>query len=276
MTKTLFITGASTGIGKMTAIYFAQKGWNVAATMRDISKGSDLLKYPNIQLFELDVVSKLSVENAVAAAILHFGKIDVLLNNAGVSVVGPFEAMTDEQIENQFNVNIFGVMKVTKAFLPHFRENREGLILNTSSFGGLLAFPLFTSYVSSKWALEGFMESLQYELKPFNISVKTVQPGPLKTGIDHNMPFVTNDDYINYTNIVTKKIKHIFDKSPTAEKVVKKLYQIAENKPTKMRFPIGLDTKMVLALRKVIPLSWFMAIYRREFEKGLKKELNGK
>ncbi len=272
MRKTIFITGASSGIGKMTAYYFAQKGWNVAATMRNIEKGNDLLSLENVSLFELDVVDQKSIDKAVGAAIDKFGRIDVLLNNAGACVVGPFEAMTNEQIENQFNVNIFGVMKVTKAILSHFRENKKGLILNTSSFGGLLAFPLFTSYIATKWALEGFMESLQYELRPFNIFIKTLQPGPVKTGFDHTMPFVTNDDYKSYTTVVSAKIRQIFEKSPTAEQVVEKIYQIAERPKSKMRFPIGVQTKMILTLRKMIPLSWFMFIYRTEFEKGLNKK----
>ena len=172
--KTILITGSSTGIGRLTALKFAHEGWNVIATMRSPEKETELLQHTNIHVMKLDVNDQAMIDHVLADVLLKFGKIDVLFNNAGFALVGAFEAMTMEQIKHQFETNVFGVMAMTKALLPHFRENKSGTIINTTSVGGLVAFPLYSVYHGTKWALEGFMESLHYELKPFNIKVKNI------------------------------------------------------------------------------------------------------
>lgn len=201
--QTIVITGASSGIGKATARYFAEKGWNVAATMRIPEKEVDLTKIENIKIFALDVTNQASIQEAYEAIIHEFGTVDVLLNNAGYALNGPFELSTDEQIRNEFEVNVFGLFNVTRVFLSHFRENRHGVIVNISSMGGKVTFPYISTYHATKFAVEGFSESLSYELDDFGIRVKVIEPGPIATDFSgRSMDFATSTtitDYDAYT-----------------------------------------------------------------------------
>lgn len=178
--KTIFVTGASSGLGKATAKLFAEKGWNVIATMREPDREKELGSIDNIHLLQLDVTDNGSIERAVKNSI-EIGTIDVLFNNAGYGLTGPLESYTESQITRQFNTNVLGVIKVTQAFLPHFRERKSGIIISTTSIGGLVTFPFSTIYHATKWAIEGFSESLSYELAAHNIRVKTIAPGGIAT-----------------------------------------------------------------------------------------------
>jgi NADP-dependent 3-hydroxy acid dehydrogenase YdfG len=270
MTKTILITGASTGIGKLTAIYFAKKGWNVSATMRTVEKGKDLLQYPNLKIFALDVMHETSIKKAIEDTITAFGSIDVLFNNAGYALVGAFEAMNQEQIKKQFDTNVFGVMNVTRAILPHFRAKKNGMIINTTSMGGLITFPLYSVYHSTKWALEGFMESLQFELRQFNIQVKNIEPGAIKTEFENAIDFVSTKDYDNYTKQAHKNMLDSYKTAPTAEVVAEKVWQAANDNSYRLRYPVGGSGPMLLFIRWLLPLSWFTKIVRGEVEKGIK------
>lgn len=180
MQKTIFITGTSTGLGKATAKLFQSKGWNVIATMRNPEKETELTKLENVAVLKLDVTNPGQIEETVNK-VTREHTIDVVLNNAGYGLLGPLEATSDEQIIRQINTNLLGVIRVTKAFIPYFRENKKGLILTTTSIGGLLTFPLSSLYHATKWALEGWSESLSFELGLHNISIKTIAPGGIKT-----------------------------------------------------------------------------------------------
>jgi NAD(P)-dependent dehydrogenase (short-subunit alcohol dehydrogenase family) len=179
--KTVLITGASTGIGRVTAQMFADRGWNVAATMRTPEKSDLATKSDRIRLFKLDVTDQASVDAAVRDVIAQFGAIDVVVNNAGYGLLGPFEAQTDEQIRRQFETNLFGVLNVTRAVLPHMRERKQGRIVNVGSAAGRMTIPLYSMYSATKWALEGFSEGLWLELRQHNIKVKIIEPGMIKT-----------------------------------------------------------------------------------------------
>ncbi|MEN9444063.1 MAG: hypothetical protein RIS47_953, partial [Bacteroidota bacterium] len=161
MRKTILITGASSGIGRACAIYFQQQGWQVAATMRQPEKETELTRLANVKLYQLDVQDTMSINTAIAQAIKDFGIINVVLNNAGYGARGAFEASTREQFVRQFDVNVFGIMSVTQALLPHFRENKTGIIINISSILGRTSFPFYSLYHASKWAVEGFTEGLR-------------------------------------------------------------------------------------------------------------------
>lgn len=269
MKKTILITGASTGIGKLTAIYFAENGWNVAATMRTTSKGADLLKYPNLRVLRLDVMDQTSIEEAIEATKQAFGSIEVLFNNAGYALVGAFEAMTEAQIKQQFETNVFGVMNVTRAILPYFRERKGGAILTTSSMGGLITFPLYSVYHGTKWAIEGFMESLHYELRPFNIKVKNIEPGAIKTDFENAIEFVTTDAYQNYVPKVHQNMLDSYKTAPTGEVVAKKVFQAANDSSFRLRYPVGNQAPALLFLRRLLPSSWFFGIVRMVTEKGV-------
>jgi len=165
--KTIFITGASTGIGKAAAKLFAANGWKVIATMRKPESETELNLIGNITLLPLDVTNLDQIKETTQKAIA-LGPVDVVFNNAGYGLAGPLEGMADEQITKQLDTNLLGVMRVTQAFITHFREKQSGLFISTTSIGGLVTFPFFSIYHASKWALEGWSESMSFELKIWN------------------------------------------------------------------------------------------------------------
>lgn len=196
--KVIVVTGSSNGIGYLTVLTLARQGHQVFATMRNpedknSKKNNELLEIASkedlaIEVVELDVTSEYSVSKAVDQIIKSTGNIDVLVNNAGVMFVGITEAYSLNQVQQQFDTNFFGVIRVTKAFLPYMREKGSGLILNVSSLAGRLAFPYFGIYGASKWALEANSESLKYELAPLGVDVAIVEPGPFPSGLLYSGP----------------------------------------------------------------------------------------
>jgi NAD(P)-dependent dehydrogenase (short-subunit alcohol dehydrogenase family) len=155
MAKTILITGASSGIGRTTALYFAAKGWSVAATMRNPLKADSALQHPQISLFALDVTKADSIAQAITDTLNRYKKIDVLVNNAGYGLFGPIEAISSQQIQQQFATNLFGLIGVTQQILPVMRGAGEGLIVNVSSIIGRMALPYASSYIATKFAVEG-------------------------------------------------------------------------------------------------------------------------
>lgn len=209
--KTVLITGASSGIGRATAELFASKGWTVAATMRSPEKSDLGAASDRIKLFKLDVTDPASVERAVEEVIAQCGGIDVLVNNAGYGLMGPFEAQTDAQIRRQFETNVFGLMNVTRAVLPHMRERKQGRIVNVGSAAGRMAIPLYSMYSATKWALEGFSEGLWLELRQHNIKVKIIEPGMVKTDFFERSREIASKPgltaYDDFTALVSPNIK---------------------------------------------------------------------
>lgn len=179
--KTIVITGASSGIGKATAKFFAGKGWNVAATMRRPEQETELSAMKNIKCFRLDVTDSASIEAAYGAVREEYGTVDVLFNNAGYCLFGPLELSTEEQIRRTYDTLLVGLTLVTRRFIPLLRENGGGTIISTSSVGGVLTLPLTPTYHAAKYAVEGLMEGLSYELAPFHIDCKLVEPGGIQT-----------------------------------------------------------------------------------------------
>jgi len=155
MNKTILITGTSTGLGRATAKIFQSKGWNVIATMRNPSDESELTQLERTLVTRLDVQDIPSIKSAVDAGLAKFGRIDALVNNAGYGAYGPLEATPLDKIRRQFDVNVLGLLATTQALLPHFRANRSGTIINISSIGGRMTFPLGTLYHGTKFAVEG-------------------------------------------------------------------------------------------------------------------------
>ncbi|MBW2220197.1 MAG: SDR family NAD(P)-dependent oxidoreductase, partial [Deltaproteobacteria bacterium] len=254
--KTVLITGCSSGIGKETAKFFQKKGWNVAATMRTPEK--DLIHLENVKIFQLDVLDNDSIKKAVGDAINHFGRIDVLVNNAGYGLVGPFETASQEKIDRQFGTNVFGLFNVTREVLPHFRKNRNGTIINISSVITSLNFPCYSLYASTKHAIEGFSYSLSYELKKLNIKVKVVIPAGVATNFHGaSMDFADFKDfpeYGDYANKVSKKVD--FVAKITASKPVtaaKTIFKAAMATNFKVRYPVGINAMGILLQKKMYP-----------------------
>jgi NAD(P)-dependent dehydrogenase (short-subunit alcohol dehydrogenase family) len=177
MNKTVLITGTSSGYGKTTAELFLDRGWNVVATMRHTKPDIFVSQSDRLKVLPLDVTNSDSVRNAIAEAISTFGTIDVLVNNAGIGVVGAFEATPIATVREVFETNTFGVMAMTQAVLPLFRERRSGVVVNVTSSVTLAPMPLAAAYTASKAAIEGFTGSLAIELEWFNVHVKLVEPG---------------------------------------------------------------------------------------------------
>lgn len=177
----VLITGASTGIGQAAAHLFVERGWRVAATMRNPAQSAELVEGQRIAVLPLDVTDPASIKAAVADTLRQFGQIDAVVNNAGYGLFGPFETATDEQIRRQFATNVDGVFAVTRAVLPELRRRGGGTIINVASLGGLMTLPFFSLYHATKYAVVGFTESLSFELAPLGIRAKVIAPGGVAT-----------------------------------------------------------------------------------------------
>lgn len=253
MSKTILITGASSGIGKATAAYFKERGWNVVATMRTPEKETVLTTQNNVLVTTLDVQKPETITNAVAEAIEAFGAIDVLVNNAGYGAFGVLEATPMEKIRRQFEVNVFGLIETTKAIIPHFRARKSGMIINISSIGGKMTFPLGAPYHSSKFAVEGLSEALSFEMEAIGVVVKIVEPGAVRTYFGGRSLDFTNDESLaEYQNTVAKLVAgfeattHASEPSVVAEVI----FQAATDGSKTMRYTAGEDAKEIMAHRK--------------------------
>jgi NAD(P)-dependent dehydrogenase (short-subunit alcohol dehydrogenase family) len=273
--KTILITGASSGIGKATAFYFARRGWQVAATMRRPELETELQQLPNVSLHTLDVTQEASIEKALAEVLAAYGQIDVLVNNAGYGAKGAFEAASPDQIQRQFNTNVFGLMHVVRAILPHFRQRRQGTLINIASVGGRLAFPLYSLYHSTKWAVEGFSESLHYELAPLGIRVKVIEPGPIKTDFFERSQEVMEKEglraYDAYLAAVLPTMDKAISMAQGPEVVAKTIYIAATDATNRLRYASGRGTAAVLLMRRLLSTRAFMAVVRSIAERGSKK-----
>ncbi len=271
MAKTIFITGTSTGLGKLTAIHFANKGWNVAATMRSPEKEKELTKFSNVKLFKLDVTQAETATTAVNDAITTFGNVDVVVNNAGIGMYGALELTNDADIEKQFAVNVKGVINVIRAVLPHFRAKRAGQIINISSLMGVsTALPLGSLYNMSKFALEGLTEGLTFELKPLNIGLHLVEPGGFGSSFGENVTFSKSETIKDY-DLITGKVSAVLTAATSAEPnsnaqpIVDEIYKLATGKSTAFRTVVGKDAKMVVLLRKMLPIKTFLNLLGKKF-----------
>jgi NAD(P)-dependent dehydrogenase (short-subunit alcohol dehydrogenase family) len=269
MAKTILITGASSGIGKATALYFSDRGWNVAATMRAPDKATGWPTRGGLLLQKLDVTDVESIRKALTDTLARFGTIEAIVNNAGYGLVGPFEGATPEQIERQLGTNLVGVMNVVREILPIFRRQGGGVIANVSSVGGRVTFPLYSLYHATKWGLEGFSEALQFELKPLNIRVKIIEPGPIKTDFyDRSMDLSSKPGLTAYDNYVARAMPALQKANETApgpEIVARVIYKAVTDGSWKLRY--SANGALFLALRRLIPERVFRAVVARAVER---------
>jgi len=252
MKNTVLITGASSGFGKETVKLFHKNDWNVIATMRSPGKETELVELENVLVTKLDVTDKTTIQNAVAEGIEKYGKIDVLVNNAGYGSFGALEASTEDQVKQQFDVNLFGLIAVTKAVLPGMREQRSGIIINISSVGGRLTFPFCSLYHATKFALEGLTESIQYELNPLGIRLKIVEPAGYSTefaGRSMNVFGVEDlDDYKSPFDNFMKMIAQ-WPMSENIAEVAEAIYEAATDGTETLRYPIGAEAAHMIQTR---------------------------
>jgi len=271
MSKTILVTGSSSGIGKATVKYFHKEGWNVIATMRNPKDEKDLKEDARLKILALDVENKESIDTAIEQGIDHFKKIDVILNNAGYGAYGPLEAGADKEIRRQYDVNFFGVIDCIKAILPHFKQNKSGIIINITSIGGLMTLPLFGVYNSSKFALEGLSEGLWYDLAQFGILVKVVEPGGIKTdfaGRSLNMFDLGNfPEYQEYSKSIVEKFADpkYTEKFGTPEMVAEVIFKAATDGKNTLRYLAGKDAKQFWFARRWFGYKFQMAQVKKYF-----------
>ncbi len=269
MDKAVLITGASSGIGRETAKLFQTKNWRVAATMRRPEEHDDLQKIADIECFRLDVTDAGSIKAAIDATIEKLGRIDVVVNNAGYGLLGPFEAATPEQITQQFDTNVFGLMNVCREIIPYFREQKRGHIVNISSISGIGAIPFSSLYAASKFAVEGFSESLQYELEPFGIRVKLIEPGPINTDFYGRSEEVARKDGLAIYDKRLEKFLEFMNKggadAPDGSIVAQAIYDAVNDGSKRLRY--GVNTKGMPALKRVLPESVFRMAVKKIFLK---------
>lgn len=266
--KNLIITGASGGLGKEIAIYFSKKGWSVIATMICIKDQDVFLGFPNIKCYELDVTSQASVEKAKMAILADFKSIDLVINNAGIGYRSFVELSEDSKIKSIVDVNWLGVVKVCRAFIPHFRKQQKGQFINISSIAGLVNLPLGSFYHSTKKAVESFSECMAYELLDFNISVCTVQFGNTPTNFQKNVTKCKTIPVDSYTllmdsinNIMVEKTNN---NHQLTDVIVQKIYKIAENPSRKFRrYSIGFDAHLMKNLRRFLGYRLFNIVIRK-------------
>ena len=262
--KSIVITGSSSGIGKATAKHFAAAGWRVAATMRKPEKETELNQIENISVYALDVTSDQSVASAAAQILADFGRVDVVLNNAGYGLIGPFEMASTEQIKRQFDTNVFGLMSVTRAFLPHFRANKAGMFLNVSSIGGRITFPVMSLYHSTKWAVEGLSESMSYELAELGITVKIIEPGGVSTNFSgSSLDMAIDPEMADYMPTVGAVQKYFTQGGSgggsTAEQIAAGIYEATTDGKKQLRYLLGEDAKQMYAMRQQVGDDQFIA-----------------
>ena len=193
MKKVVIITGASRGFGELIAKKFQKQKFQVIATMRNVNSSPSLMELDNVDIKKLDVTNKSDIKNVVDFTIKKYGRIDILINNAGYGAFGLLEEASEQEIRNQFDVNYFGLIDCIRGVLPQMRKQKDGVIINISSIAGRFGLPFTSLYNSSKFAVEGLTECLHYELSLFGIDIKTVAPGSFRTGFHDSVNFTENE-----------------------------------------------------------------------------------
>ena len=274
MKQVALITGCSSGIGYETSILLAKNGFKTYATMRNTDKGNTLKEIAekenlDLKIIKLDVTDDYSIKNAINEIVQETNRIDVLVNNAGNNIAGAVEDLSIEEFKEQFETNFFGLIRVTKVVLPIMRKQNSGIIVNLSSIVGKMAIPLNSAYVSSKFAVEGFSESLRYELEDFGIKVILIEPGVIKSNFYENIKMAKNSlmDPTSAYQPITQKIfeaflpmlEYAFPTKIVADAI---LEAVTSDKPN-IRYAVGEDAKSIIEARKKLS--------DKEFEKWVKE-----
>lgn len=270
MSRTVLITGASTGIGHATAERFHAAGWNVAATMRAPQDAGNLADFPNALVTRLDVTDQTSIAEAVDETHNRFGSIDVLINNAGFGAYGPLEVTSTETIRRQFDTNVIGLLDVTRAVIPIMRRQGAGVIVNISSVGGRMAFPLGSLYHGSKFAVEGISEALVYELAPLGIRVKVIEPGLVDTDFA-GRSFVLSVDpeggpYGSTVASVFTAFAAVQQQGQgNAADVAEAIFAAATDDSVQLRYIVGEDAQATITARQAMEDHAFIEMIRSNF-----------
>lgn len=260
--KTVLITGTSSGFGMLSVIALAKENYRVIATMRDLHKKDKMIERAQkervaekIECLQMDITNAEEVMQALNYVDHKYGKIDILVNNAGFAQGGFFEEITDEMWQAQFQTNLFGHIRVTRNFLPLLRKSGGGKIINISSISGIFGFPGLSPYTSSKFALEGWSESLRLELRGENIWVSLVEPASYKTGIWNKglkLLEIEKERPAFQRKLIEQAILSGKNGSDPSE-VVQLIVKICNTENPKLRYPIGGSTKWMSLIKTLIP-----------------------
>lgn len=259
--KVVLITGVSSGIGRAAALKFAQLGARVYGTVRDLTKAKEI---PGVTLIEMDVRDEASIEHGIQTVIAQANRIDVLVNSAGVTLLGATEETAIGEAQTLFDTNLFGILRMVKTVLPYMREQRSGRIVNVSSVLGFLPAPYMALYSASKHAVEGLSETLDHEVRQFGIRVALVEPSFTKTNMDLNAPQAasTISDYNKERGVVSQAILKAVQKAPAPDEVAATIVNAAL-RPWKMRHTPKGEASLLAKLRRFMPSGLL--------EKGLRK-----
>jgi len=273
MGETILITGASTGLGREMALYLAERGFDVYATLRDAGDAGSLLDDPRsrngkLRVLPLDVTNAASIHSAVESIAAEAGGIYGVINNAGIGLRGYFEDLDPAEIRRMFDANVFGVMEVTRAVLPHMRKAKRGRILLISSVGGRIGSLGVSTYCSTKFALEGFGESLFMELAPLGIQVSLIEPGIIKTerwSVNRGVAARARDPESPYFHWFMQSEREadklVKASTATPADVALVVHQALTAEHPKLRYMIGRKAKLAVALRRWLPGDLFERIY---------------
>ena len=260
MTKIAVVTGSSSGIGYETSLLLARNQYSTYASMRNLKKSDELLKIASkenipLKVIQLDVDDDRSVSNAIDSIVKENGRIDVLVNNAGFDLFGSLEELTIEEIKGQFETNFFGAARVTKSVIPTMRKQGSGIIINVSSIGGRIGLvPCNTMYHASKFALEGFTETLRHELTEFNIDVILIEPGVIRSNFVENIRTAKNYDSNN--SPYAKTVQKVFEgfepmlaNASDPKEVAQVILNAANSSSPNIRYTVGKDAESILKAR---------------------------
>lgn len=254
MSKVVLITGASSGIGRATALLLAQQGFTVYAGTRDTS--TFITNLDNLHVVSLDITNSKDIDGVIRLILQQHGKIDVLINNAGYALVSTVEDATEEEMYNQFNINVFSIFRLCKAVTPAMRENNSGVIINISSFLGKIGLPLFSFYNSTKYAVEGITDSLRYELSPFNIRVHSVMPGFFNTNFAKGNLVVNSSvqkDSTPYSKLIEGLIPNILEQindGNEANEAAELVLKMVEDQTSPARVTVGDKASKFIPMRR--------------------------
>jgi short-subunit dehydrogenase len=282
MKRVVIITGASRGFGELIAKKFQKENYQVIATMRNIDSSPSLKKLDNVDIKRLDVTVKSEIKSVIDYTIEKYGRIDILINNAGYGAFGFLEEASDEEIKNQFDVNFFGLIDCIRGVVPQMRKQKNGKIINISSIAGRFGLPFTSLYNSSKFAVEGLTECLHYELSLFGIDIKTVAPGSFRTGFHDSINF-TESEKKEELNDVREKLKRALEEGikneppfpfgyGKSDDVANFVFKKSITKSKVSNF-IGRDTKIINFFIKIFGKELLFKIIKKQwFNKILSKK----
>ena len=265
----VLVTGASSGIGESIASTLSTKGYQVFGTSRKISSGA---MHKGFTMVQMDVNDEKSVQEGIAWIVQQAGSIDVVVNNAGLGMLGPVESISDEEAKQIFQTNVFGVLNVCRNVIPLMRAQQFGYLINITSIAGMMGLPFRGIYSSSKFAVEGFTETLSQELQQFGIRVCLIEPGDFKTSINENRKVVKNLDpvYAAQCEEAQRRVNQEVSASPTPEAMGHLVHKILQTKRPRFRYrAANVFQRFSLTLKRILPSRWFESLVMNHY--GMKK-----